>query len=145
MPLFPTILKDPALNLDKKQRLKLLGQANSKWFKQPRNVILYIGILIGLFLVMTFAGPSLIYFGLYERLANAINLLVIFPALVLTAYYTIFNFNFLPHLYKELRALGHNICPKCGYPHIELPDSEHNCPECGTTRTPLPNKPSAPL
>jgi len=137
MPLFPTILKDPALNLDKKQRLKILGQANGKWFKVPCNILLYFGTVIAVFLITAGVALSLSSIGLSRPLDNTIIIAVVF-LLLLTTYYIIFNFNYLPHLYQELRNRGHDICPKCGYTHIELPDSKTNCPECGTPRSPLP-------
>lgn len=39
------------------------------------------------------------------------------------------NWSYPQHLYTELRARGHNVCPKCGYLRTGLEDTAP-CPEC---------------
>lgn len=139
MPIVPTILKDPQLNLSKKDRAAILKHATNLWFAKPSNMILYAGSTVFWVLLMIIATPVTRMLGINSALSTLIVWGGIYPSMFILTYWIIFNFNFLPHLYKELRTRQHDVCPKCGYILITLPDSETKCPECGTQREPLPN------
>lgn len=138
MPIVPTILKDPQLNLSKKDRAAILKQAANNWFSIPKNIVLYVSITVFWMFTMFMAGPLALSVGLSKPLVTTLIWVVLYPLMFVLSYYIIFNYNFLPHLYQELRARQHNLCPKCGYILIDLPESETKCPECGTLRTLLP-------
>lgn len=138
MPIVPTILKDPQLNLSKKDRAAILKHASNRWFTKPKNILIYVFITIFWMLTMFFIGPLADSFGLSKALSTTLIWAVVYPLMFVFSYYIIFNYNFLPHLYQELRARQHNLCPKCGYILVDLPESETKCPECGTQREPLP-------
>ncbi|MFK7760497.1 MAG: hypothetical protein AB8C13_11210 [Phycisphaerales bacterium] len=138
MSFIPTILKDPQLNLPKQERAAILKQAANLWFAKPSNVLLYAGTTVFWVLLMIIAKPVMRSLGINSYLASFLVWGGIYPTMFIFTYWIIFNFNFLPFLYKELRTRQHDVCPKCGYILITLPESQTQCPECGTVRQPLP-------
>jgi hypothetical protein len=134
----PKILKDPQFNLTAKQRRLIMRRASNQWFKHPLNITIYISFCILWMLMMFFLPNAIKSLGASPTAVSLINWLVIYPLMFLAFYYIFFNFRLMKHIYHEIRKLGHDICPSCGYTLIELPDSESNCPECGTARPPRP-------
>lgn len=118
-----------------------MGRASTQWFKQPLNIAIYLGIVLGWMVSMIFLPNILESQGLNSSAASLINWLIFYPLMFVVFYYIFYRFRLLKHVYHELRALGHDICPMCGYTLTDLPDSEINCPECGTFRTKPANEP----
>ncbi|MBO6514479.1 MAG: hypothetical protein JJ974_10990 [Phycisphaerales bacterium] len=139
MPLVPNILKDPQLGLPKKERAAILKHAANRWFSKPSNIVLYVCITVFWCGLMLAAGPLADSLGIHKALSTALIWGVLYPLMFIFSYWVIFNYNFLPFLYKELRTRQHDVCPRCGYILFTLPESNQQCPECGTQREPLPD------
>lgn len=135
MRLNPKILHDPQFDLTPKQRRLIMRTASNQWFKQPLNITIYILFTFGWMGMMFFLPNALKALGLDPTAVSLINWLVIYPLMFVAFYYIFYHFRLMKHIYQELRTLGHDVCPKCGYTLVNLPDSESKCPECGTTRS----------
>jgi hypothetical protein len=138
MPYFPAILSDPQLGISKKDQNLILGAASSAWMRNPRNILLYLAVII-LWATTIAVGKVLInqtatITPLYQTLLWILS----FILFVLGSHYLVFHIKFKPYLFQELRNRGHDICPKCGYILIDIPHSTTQCPECGSSRIPLP-------
>jgi len=129
------ILKDPQFNLSPKDRRHLIRRATRQWLTKPLNIALYVFTLLGPMIAMRFVQKWLESQGLSNTIITVIQMAVLFPLMFLFIFYLIYRFRFLRLIYQELRDLGHDICPTCGYTLINLPKSETQCPECGTIRT----------
>lgn len=106
--------------------------------------------LLGLtFCIVILGTNSLLYwigqrfgpFGSWYRdLSAAVSMLasgVVFGAIAF--------FGYRPGIYAELRALGYDVCPACGFDLSELPSDESACPSCRRGIPPLdPAGPSEP-
>jgi len=136
---FPAILSDPQLAISKKDQNQILGAASSAWMKKPSNILLYLGVII-LWASSIAVGKLLLnQMGTISGPYQILLWILSFIIFILGSHYLVFHTKFKPYLYHELRQLGHDICPRCGYSLITLPTSEPKCPECGTPRTPPPN------
>ena len=135
MHLNPKILRDPQFNLSSKDQRHLMRRASTQWFKQPLNIAIYLVIVLGWMVSMIFLPKWLESQGLSSPASILINWLIFYPFMFVAFYYVFYHFRLLTHVYHELRALGHDVCPKCGYTLINLPETEIKCPECGTLRT----------
>lgn len=142
MRLNPKILHDPQFDLTPKQRRNLMRRASTQWFKQPLNITIYLAFVVFWMVLMVFFPKWLKSLGLASTPAALINWFLVYPLMFVGFYYIFYHFRLMKHVYHELRQLGHDICPRCGYTLITLPTSEPKCPECGTARTPPTDPPA---
>ncbi len=142
MPIYPKILKDPQFNLDAKQRRLLLRRAQSRWFNKPSNVLLYMVFIFLWMALIALLPAQLKALGPSPLVASLIGWLVVYPLMFIALFYLFYRFRFLKLVYQELRTLGHDLCPECGYTLKQLPDTESRCPECGTVRSKILGDPT---
>lgn len=143
MSYFPAILYDPQLAISKRDKNLILKSASSAWFKKPLNLIIYMAAMITWAVFMASTRTLLNNFVPDTTIYTVMLWVVFFPLFLVGCHYLIFHVGFRPYLYRELRNRGHDICVKCGYILIDIPESNPKCPECGTPRSPLPSKPIA--
>ena len=144
MSYFPSILSEPQLAISKEDKNLILGAASSSWFKKPLNLSLYLLAIISWVIFMVLATMYLEHLPQNTMLYTVLLWTLLLPLYILGLHYLFFHFGFRPHLHKELRERGYDICLKCGYILIDLPASTNACPECATQRTPLPQDSSNP-
>ncbi len=130
----PAILYNPEFGLSGKDRRDLMRRASSGWFRQPLNLLIFFGIVVGWMAGMVVLPRLLQRFGLSFRAASLINWLVFYPLMFVAFYSVFYRFRLARHIYYELRELGHDVCPECGYSLAEIPEVETSCPECGAVR-----------
>ncbi len=135
MRLSPKILYDPQFNLSGKARRHLMRRASNQWFKQPLNITIYIAFTLGWIALMVVFPRQLKTWGINSTATAFILWGGLYPLMFVAFYYTFYHFRLAKHTYHELRELGHDICPTCGYTLINLPKDLTQCPECGTTRS----------
>jgi hypothetical protein len=138
MPYFPSILKDPQLGISSKDQNLLLGEASSAWFKSRRNMVIHAASIALMACIMAVGSVLIKQSGLNTVLYTTLLWTLVFPLLLVGCHYLIFHIGFRPHLNRVLREAGHEVCPKCAYILIDLPDSVTKCPECSTSRSPMP-------
>jgi hypothetical protein len=143
MSYFPPILSDPQLAISKRDQNRILGAASSAWFKKRSNTILYSAAIITLAISMAGATVLIGRLATNSTIYTVLLWTIAFPLYLFACHYLIFHLGFRPFLYQILRQEGHDICLKCGYILIDIPNATSKCPECGTERTPLPPKPIA--
>ncbi|MDF1810132.1 MAG: hypothetical protein P1U42_10600, partial [Phycisphaerales bacterium] len=135
------ILADPQLAIPKKEQYDIAGSVKAQWFNKPRNRLLYFASLIPLIIVLLSTTFFLARSGNRGLLITVLLWTVFSPTYILTISYLFFITKIRPLVYKELHNRGHDICLKCSYKLIDLPQSQTACPECGTPRTPIPDNP----
>lgn len=132
---FPAILSDPQLEISKKDQNLILGAASSEWMRNRRNILLYLAAIV-IWAASVAVGRVLLDHIMPASKPIIITLWILsFILFILGSHYLVFHIRFKPYLYQELRNRGHDICPKCGYILIDIPESSKKCPECGTQRT----------
>lgn len=140
MSYFPSILSDPQLAISKQEKNLILGAASSEWMRNKRNLIFYAIAVIAwatcIVLVRVFLSNITPSSTLFAVLLWIFYFIIFFVG----SHYLVFHIRFRPYLYQELRNRGYDICEKCGYILIDIPESSERCPECGTTRSALPTE-----
>ena len=137
MPYFPSILSDPQLGISKKDQNLILGAASSAWLSNKRNLFLYGCAIFAWATFMAVANVVFDRIGPQSGSYGIILWIISFVLFIIGSHYMVFHIRFRPYLYQELRRRGHDICSKCGYILIDIPESTDICPECGTPRVPL--------
>lgn len=139
----PAPLIDPQLSLSRRERRAVYTGAWTRWLAKPTNTLVYTGGLIGALFVYLFV-PDIIepYLGGHRWWFSLVWLGVY--AVGIYALFLVFHrFGFGPCVYAELRAQGHDVCPKCGYLLSGLDAPDPTCPECGVPVTDPPQEPGA--
>ncbi|MFK7883392.1 MAG: hypothetical protein AB8F26_04300 [Phycisphaerales bacterium] len=123
--------KDVGLtSADRRDVLKCAGRTANKSLKAfSRDSLLILGVIL-------LAGPV---FGVVHVLVHisGINIPRVFINAIAGGIAGGFGAAFMarrmkPFVYAELRARGHNVCPKCGYLRTGLEDTAP-CPDCGVS------------
>ena len=134
------ILYDPQLALSKEEQILVVTAVKRQFGKKGIGRFLFpLAFFAWGFTVLA----GFIYIG-QSNISRAFLLLymfVSFPLGTLPLGYLLIRFGFTPLLNQELHDRGYDLCIKCSYILIDVPQEHPVCPECGTTRTPLPNTP----
>ena len=139
--LWPSFV-DENLPLTKGQRKAIHRDAWKLWVKNKWNIVLYLALaalVLALFPVARdFGGDGLAALigagGIVHKLCRVLAMVMVFIAGFVFMGAVLQRWRFAPCVYEATRAIGLDVCRKCGYWLRDLGDDVPRCPECGTER-----------
>lgn len=136
---------DPALELsaEQRQRVRLRGLFNPPMigdpgFRPPKSArVSWLALLVA---TLTPAAGMMLGFGaffLFFKGSNLWGIPVMFAVQIISTWLLLAlvgKYTWKPLVCAELREMGYDVCPRCGYWLRGLNDDVQQCPECGEAR-----------
>lgn len=129
---------DPDAAIPEEERAAAMRAARKRCIDYKRLSVLDVVVLIvpaiGALLVMLAVNRALARFGMDP---SGVPLGIASALLYTGTAALVYRHRYVRYVYEELRARGHDVCPKCGYFRQGL-NPTATCPECGNLASESP-------